>query len=53
MDFASVIIREGDRATASGRMVRADTGDGFEPPVPVANTWSLAFQGHRPAVGFA
>jgi hypothetical protein len=48
MDFASLIIREGDRVTASGRVVRNETGDWFEPPVPVAATWSL-FRSVRPA----
>jgi hypothetical protein len=48
MDFASLIIREGDRVTASGRMVRTETGDWFEPPVPVAVTGSLS-RSVRPA----
>jgi hypothetical protein len=48
MDFASLIIREGDRATAPGRLVRDVTGDWFEPPVPVAATGSL-FRSVRPA----
>jgi hypothetical protein len=48
MDFASLIIREGDRVTASGRLVRNETGDWFEPPVPVAAKYSL-FRGVRPA----
>jgi hypothetical protein len=42
MDFASLIIREGDRVTASGRVVRNETGDWFEPPVPVTANFSLA-----------
>jgi hypothetical protein len=41
MDFASLIIREGDRVTASGRLVRSETGDWFEPPVPVTLNFSL------------
>jgi hypothetical protein len=48
MDSASLIIREGDRVTASGRVVRNETGDWFEPPVPVAATWSR-FRRVRPA----
>jgi hypothetical protein len=48
MDFASLIIREGDRVTASGRLLRNETGDWFEPPVPVAATGSL-FRSVRPA----
>jgi hypothetical protein len=48
MDFASAIIREGDRVTASGRLVRNETGDWFEPPVPVAGPFSL-FRSVRPA----
>lgn len=48
MDFASLIIREGDRVTASGRVVRTETGDWFEPPVPVPATGSL-FRTVRPA----
>jgi hypothetical protein len=35
MDFASVIIRQGDRVEASGRVVRNETGDWFEPPIAV------------------
>ena len=41
MDFASLIIREGDRVTASGRLVRNETGDWFEPPVSVTANFSL------------
>ena len=47
VDFASLIIREGDRVSASGRVVRTETGDWFEPPVPVAATGSL-FRDVRP-----
>ena len=47
MDFASLVIREGDRVTASGRVVRNETGDWFEPPVPVPATFSL-FRRVRP-----
>lgn len=35
MDFASLIIREGDRVEASGRVVRNETGDWFEPPIAI------------------
>jgi len=48
MDFASLIIREGDRVTAPGRLVRDETGDWFEPPVPVAAPGSLS-RSVRPA----
>jgi hypothetical protein len=41
MDFASLIIREGDRVTASGRLVRNETGDWFEPPVSVTANFRL------------
>jgi hypothetical protein len=41
MDFASLIIREGDRVTASGRLVRSETGDWFEPPVSVTANFPL------------
>jgi hypothetical protein len=36
MDLAFLVVREGDRVTASGRLVRNETGDWFEPPMPVA-----------------
>jgi hypothetical protein len=36
MDFNALVVREGDRATATGRLVHNDTGDWFEPPLPVA-----------------
>ena len=48
VDFASLVIREGDRVTASGRLVRDETGDWFEPPVPVTANFSL-FRRVRPA----
>jgi hypothetical protein len=48
MDFAALIIGEGDRVTASGRVVRNETGDWFEPPVPVALPGGL-FGSVRPA----
>jgi hypothetical protein len=48
MDFASLIIREGDRVTASGRLVRNQTGDWFEPPISVTANFRLVRQ-VRPA----
>ncbi len=36
MDFDALVVREGDRVTAAGRLVRNETGDWFEPPLPVA-----------------
>jgi hypothetical protein len=36
MDFADLGVREGDRVSASGRLVRDSTGDWFEPPIPTA-----------------
>jgi hypothetical protein len=41
MDFASAIIREGDRVTASGRLVRNETGDWFEPPIAVTANYRM------------
>ncbi len=41
MDFASLVIRDGDRVTASGRLVRDETGDWLEPPVSVTANFSL------------
>ena len=41
MDFASLIIRAGDRVTASGRLVRNGTGDWFEPPISVTANFRL------------
>ena len=35
MDFGALELRDGDRVTASGRVVRNATGDWFEPPMPV------------------
>ena len=35
MDFAALVVREGDRVTASGRLIRDPTGDWFEPPLPM------------------
>jgi hypothetical protein len=36
MDFDALVLRDGDRVTASGRLVRDGTGDWLEPPTPVA-----------------
>jgi len=36
MDFESLIIRDGDRVAASGRLVRDSRGDWFQPSLPVA-----------------
>jgi hypothetical protein len=36
MDAAGLVVRDGDLATASGRLLRDQTGDWFEPPVMVA-----------------
>jgi hypothetical protein len=41
MDFASLVIRAGDRVTASGRLVRNETGDWFEPPISVTANFPL------------
>lgn len=36
VDFVSLVVGEGDRVTASGRLVRNGSGDWFEPPMPAA-----------------
>jgi hypothetical protein len=36
MDSVLAVVRDGDRVTASGRVLRDETGDWFEPPLPVA-----------------
>lgn len=36
MDVGALVVREGGRASASGRLVRWETGDWLEPPLPVA-----------------
>jgi hypothetical protein len=33
VDYAALVIRDGDRVTATGRLVRDHTGDWFEPPL--------------------
>lgn len=35
MDFELMVPRDGGRMTASGRAVRDETGDHFEPELPV------------------
>ena len=35
MDWDSLVLREGDRVEAWGRLVRAEAGEFLEPPVPV------------------
>jgi hypothetical protein len=41
MDIDGLIVREGDRATATGRLVRDDLGDWFEPALPMAEPGGL------------
>ena len=36
MDVDGLVVREGDRAAATGRLVRNDLGDWFEPALPIA-----------------
>jgi hypothetical protein len=36
MDVDGLVVREGDRVTATGRLVRDDPGDWFEPALPIA-----------------
>jgi hypothetical protein len=36
MDFDALVVRDGDRVTATGRLVRNETGDWFAPPLIVA-----------------
>ncbi len=36
MDVGKMVLRDGDRVTATGRLVRDGSGDWFEPPLPVA-----------------
>jgi hypothetical protein len=36
MDFERLVIRDGDRVAASGRLVRDSRGDWFQPSLPVA-----------------
>jgi hypothetical protein len=41
MDIDGLVVREGDRATATGRLVRDDLGDWFEPAFPIAEPGGL------------
>ena len=36
MDVDGLVVREGDRVAATGRLVRNDLGDWFEPALPIA-----------------
>jgi hypothetical protein len=36
VDFDGLVVRDGDLVSASGRLVRNEAGDWFEPPLPVA-----------------
>lgn len=39
MDFAELVVRDGDRVTASGLLLRNARGDWFQPVFPVAAVW--------------
>src|SRR5580658_8307833 len=41
MDVDGLVVRDGDRAAATGRLVRNDLGDWFEPALPVAGPAGL------------
>ena len=41
MDVDGLVVREGDWVTASGRLVRNDLGDWFQPAHPVAEPGGL------------
>jgi hypothetical protein len=41
MDVDRLVVGEGDRATATGRLVRNDRGDWFEPGLPIAEPGGL------------
>jgi len=41
MDVDGLVVREGDRAVATGRLVRNDRGDWFEPALPIAAAGGL------------
>jgi len=36
VDVGGLVVREGDRVAATGRLVRNDLGDWFEPALPIA-----------------
>jgi hypothetical protein len=44
MDVDALVVREGDRVTATGRLVRNDLGDWFEPALPIAEPGGLERQ---------
>ena len=41
MDVDDLVVRDGDRATATGRLVRNDLGDWFQPALPIAKPGGL------------
>lgn len=41
MDAGKLVVREGDRVAATGRLVRDDLGDWFEPALPIAAAGGL------------
>src|SRR5271167_376035 len=41
MDIDGLVVREGDRVAATGRLVRNDLGDWFEPALPIAEPGGL------------
>jgi hypothetical protein len=41
LDVDGLVVREGDRVTATGRLVRNDLGDWFQPAHPVAEPGGL------------
>ncbi len=41
MDVDALVVREGDRATATGRLIRNDRGDWFEPVLMIAEPGGL------------
>ena len=57
MDVDALVLREGDRARAPGRLVRTSQGDWFEPPMWVAGPDGVerrvrpAWRGAVPVVG--
>ena len=44
MDVDGLVVREGDRVAATGRLVRNDLGDWFEPALPIAAPGGLERQ---------
>jgi hypothetical protein len=41
MDAGELVLREGDRVAATGRLIRDDRGDWFEPALPIAAAGGL------------